>query len=123
MGKKNKDSDSDKKKKKKKDKKKDKKKKEKKDKKKKAKSSSSSSSSAGEAAVGLPVEPNAAAAAPELNVVNMDALPALEEGILRFEFSSQERGVFRCVMTTATAAATEKETGTRYSSHCNSHSK
>ncbi|CAJ1327814.1 unnamed protein product [Effrenium voratum] len=92
MGKKNKDSDSDKKKKKKKDKKKDKKKKEKKDKKKKAKSSSSSSSSAGEAAVGLPVEPNAAAAAPELNVVNMDALPALEEGILRFEFSSQEQG-------------------------------
>jgi len=96
MGKKRKDSD-DEKKKKKKDKDKKKKEKKKKDKKKskktkKSSSSSDSSSDDPEPKQGKPEEvqkpPQAELEAP----VNLDSLPPIEEGILRFQFTTEEQG-------------------------------
>ncbi|CAE7719807.1 LZTR1 [Symbiodinium sp. CCMP2592] len=106
MGKKRKDSDSDdKKKKKKKDKdkkKKDKKKKDKKKKKAKKESSSSDSSSSEEEDKTQSLDRAAKdgqaelAATPKAEFepppVNLDALPPLEDGILRFEFTLEEKG-------------------------------
>lgn len=105
MGKKRKDSDDDKKKKKKdKDKKKkEKKKKEKKKAKKEKKKSSSSSSSSSDADAAKPEDvlkekaaglatATAAATEAEAPPVNLDSLPPVEEGILRFEFSIEEVG-------------------------------
>ncbi|CAE7714374.1 LZTR1 [Symbiodinium pilosum] len=107
MGKKRKDSDSDsdeKKKKKKKDKKKkEKKKKDKKKKKAKKESSSSDSSSedddktqAKDGQVGMP-EKLAESKVPEFEPppVDLGALPPLEEGILRFEFTVEEQALSR----------------------------
>ena len=105
MGKKRKDSDDDKKKKKDKDKKKkkdkDKKKKDKKKSKKAKKSSSDSSDSTSEEAEAPKakeakeakeeVKPQKVAPVEEAPV-NLDSLPPVEEGILRFEFSTEEQG-------------------------------
>ena len=96
MGKKRKDSD-DEKKKKKKDKDKKKKDKKKKDKKKNKKAKKSSSDSSDSSSEEVPLEAKAKVEEvlkppAEAEPVNLDSLPPVEEGILRFQFSTEEQG-------------------------------